>query len=154
MASFFSKLFGGGRARRDPPDEELPTGDLKAGALYSIYNGDETRSFGIAKILVLEPPAVHLRVYNGHYAARPDHVDPETLSCGIPMDVFDGAEQGDNFEQFLATGDFGIGHMPVHLRDFLYGWQPVYIMDSPVTDEELEGYQIWKEDGGGIFGGM
>jgi hypothetical protein len=154
MSGFFKKLFGGFGAKHEQDDAELPIGDLKAGALYSVYNGDESGEFGVVKILVLEPPAVHICVYKNNFATRPEHVDPASLALGIEAGVFENALEEDKIEEMFAAEGFGIAHMPVHLRDFIYGWQPVFIMDSPVTEDELEGYNIWKQEGGGVFGGI
>jgi hypothetical protein len=154
MGGFFSKLFGRFSTRHRQAETELPVGDLKAGALYSIYNGDGSDSYGIIKILVLEPPVVHICVYNNDYNERPDHIDPATLRLGFEAGAFEQAAEEDKVEEMFASGGVGIAHMPLHLRDFIYGWQPVYLMDSPVTEDELIGYNIWKEEGGGVFGGF
>ena len=29
--------------------------------------------------------------------------------------------------------------------------QPVFIQQSSITEEELEGYKMWKEAGGGVW---
>lgn len=143
---FLNRLFG-------KRNNDIPIGDLKAGALYSIYNGDETGEFGVVKILVIEPPAVHICVYNNNYPERPATIDPDTLKLGIEASVLEKALAEDKVGEMFASQSFGMAHMPVHLRDFVYGWQPVYVMDMPLTEDDLEGYNIWKREGGGIFGG-
>jgi hypothetical protein len=135
-----------GLARKQPataPSMET----LKIGGLYSVYDGDERRTFGVVKILVLESDAVHLRVYHNTFAMRPQSIDPATLTLGsLDLNALDDVDL-DNYK-------FGIGHMPLALKDFLYGWQPLLLMTLAVTDEELEGYRYWKEAGGGVFGGL
>lgn len=115
--------------RRGPVDQPLT-----AGGVYSTDNGDG--SFGVVKVLVEDPSTVHLRLYKNRFTARPDMVEPAALSLGSMDD---------------EEGGFGIGHIPVARRDFL-NWRPVLLFEQSVTDEELEGYQMWKEAGGGIFG--
>jgi hypothetical protein len=46
---------------------------------------------------------------------------------------------------------FGMGHLPISERDFK-GWKAVLLMQSEVKADELEGYKLWKEAGGGVFG--
>jgi len=106
--------------------------ELSIGGLYSIDNGDG--SFGIAKILALDETAVHIRLYKNKFSSRPQTIEPDTLSLG-------GISSGESF---------GIGHMPLSQEGFA-NWQPVFISQSPVTEEELVGYNLWKEDSGGIW---
>jgi hypothetical protein len=75
-----------------------------------------------------------VRVYKQKFSARPTTVDVTSLSLGKPGDP-DG---------------FGMGHIPLREAAFLE-WQPVLITELKVTPEELEGYKIWKESGGGVF---
>jgi hypothetical protein len=105
---------------------------LTSGGLYSIDNGDGT--FGVAKILVLDEEAAHIRTYKGRFPARPDTEDLGQLSVGS---IHDGE-------------DFGMGHLPLTREAFL-SWRPQLILVTSVTSEELEGYEVWKEAGGGLF---
>ncbi len=107
--------------------------ELKVGGLYSIDNGDGR--FGIAKILALDEMAVHVRLYKNKFSSRPQTVESDTLSLG------GGISSGE---------DFGIGHLPLSQEGFA-NWQPVFISQFPVTEEELVGYNMWKEDGVGIW---
>ncbi len=88
----------------------------------------------MVKILVLEPDAVHIRIYKQRFSSRPASVDPASLSLGKLGDK-DG---------------FSIGHLPLARRTFA-SWKPVYISQQPVLDSELEGYRTWKDAKGGIF---
>jgi hypothetical protein len=117
--------------RRGPVDQPLT-----AGGVYSTNNGDG--SFGVVKVLVEDPSTVHLRLYQNRFTQRPESVDPATLNLGSTDD---------------EDGGLGIGHLPLARRDFL-GWRPVLLMKQSVSEDELEGYQMWKEAGGGVFGGQ
>jgi hypothetical protein len=101
-------------------------GQWRVGGIYSIESGEGT--FGVVKVLALEPDSVHVRIYKNKFAARPDNIDPSTLSLGS---ILDG-------------GDFGIGHVPLEPEGFA-SWQPVLLMQTELTDEELVGYRFWKE---------
>jgi hypothetical protein len=68
-------------------------------------------------------------------ATRPRSVDLSTLTLGS-IDDPDG---------------FGIGHMPVQEAEFR-GWHPQLLAMTELTEEELEGYEMWKEAQGGAFG--
>lgn len=152
MSNLFTKFWRLISSWRGVVDEDLPLGDLKAGALYSIYNGDESGGYGAVKILVLEPPIVHIRVYRNTFAVRPAEINPSELTLGAIS--IDALEEGGTVTPQDEELGFGIGHMPIHLRDFLYGWQPVFLMNSPVAEDELEGYEIWRREGGGVWGGL
>jgi hypothetical protein len=107
--------------------------DLREGGLYSLNEGDG--AFRVAKILVLEPNVVHIRVYKERFNALPQDVDPAQLTLGSMRDP-DG---------------FGMGHLPMAPNAFLAS-RPVFLRQETVTPEELEGYEVWKDAGGGVFG--
>jgi hypothetical protein len=110
--------------RRVPPA-------LAAGDVCSIASGDG--KFSIAKVLVREPGAVHVRVYSEKFVARPERVDTKTLSLGTIHDEH-----------------IGIGHLP--LSDARFGdWRPVVIGNEPIDDEELDGYKEWRDSGGDFW---
>ena len=46
---------------------------------------------------------------------------------------------------------FGMGHLPITEKDFA-GWKAVLLTKSEVKADELEGYKLWKEAGGGVLG--
>jgi len=100
--------------------------ELKAGAICSVDDGDG--KFGIVKILVIDTGIVHLRRYKNKFNQRPASIDITTLSLGSIYDK-DG---------------FGIGHTPLDRKAF-ENWQPVVLAYEEVSEEELEGYKIWKE---------
>jgi hypothetical protein len=103
------------------------------GGIYSIDKGDG--KFGVVKILKHDPGIVHVRLYKNKFASRPSSVKVEELSLGSVKDK-DG---------------FGIGHLPISERDFK-SWKPVLLTKSEIREDELEGYRLWKEAGGGVFG--
>ncbi len=106
--------------------------DVVVGGIYSIADG--SGRFGIAKVLARDEGICHVRVYKQKFASRPEKVDPSELSLGTIHDK-DG---------------FGMGHLPLGDEAFRE-WQPVFILKTPVTSEELEGYRMWKEAKGGVF---
>jgi len=44
----------------------------------------------------------------------------------------------------------GVGHLPIRKKEF-YRWGPLYIGQSAVTEEELEGYRMWQKANGEYF---
>jgi hypothetical protein len=121
--------------------------NLKVGGLYSVISNEEKGTFGVVKVLVLEPSVVHICMYANTFPSRPESIDPSTLSFyGIDIENLD-----DETQEPTAMG-FSIGHLPLSLEDFVYGWQPVWVGESLVTEDDLEGYKIWEEEAGGVFG--
>jgi hypothetical protein len=104
--------------------------DFIPGGIYTIEDG--AGKYGVAKVLVVEPEAVHVRVYKNKFDARPSEIDPTTLSLG----------------SVLTDEEFGIGHLPL-AREGFANWRPVLILQTTVTEEELVGYELWK-DGGSV----
>ncbi len=96
--------------------------ELKVGGIYSVAM--EPDQYGVVKILALEPKVVHLRIYKNKFKARPKKLDPATLTMGSILDQ-DG---------------FGIKHYLLTTALFLL-WEPAFLGQTPVTKEELEGYQ-------------
>jgi hypothetical protein len=106
--------------------------ELVVGGMYSV--ADEDGGFRIVKLLAHEDGVCHVRIYKQRFSTRPQKIEPQELSLGTPTDA-DG---------------FGMGHLPLRDVSFL-AWDPVLISTTTVEPEELEGYKIWKEDGGGAF---
>jgi hypothetical protein len=103
-----------------------------AGDLYSTREGNG--QFSVVKILVLEPQAVHVRIYKQRFSSRPASVDPASLTLGKIDD----------------KNAFSIGHIPLSRKTFA-SWNPVFISQQSVSDGELEGYKMWKEASGKTF---
>ncbi len=122
MISLLSFLFGCAPQHQD-----------KAGTLYTVDDGEG--SYVVAKILVVDDRGVHVRLYKNKWKERPKSVDTSLFSVGTVHDK-DGV---------------GIGHLPLSKRAFA-AWKPSVIGHQEVKKEELEGYEMWKEGGGGYFG--
>ena len=101
------------------------------GGIYSIVSSPEKRTFGVVKVLKVEPGAVHVRIYGGEYAARPASVNPGELKVG-------------------SIQEGGMGHLPLSPRVFA-AWKPVLITTSRVEPTELEGYDEWRKAGGRVW---
>src|SRR5258708_15230761 len=101
------------------------------GGLHVTGNGER---YGVLKVLKVEEDIVHVRIYKNRFAEVPGQIDPSTLTLGTIHDA-DG---------------FGIGHTPIKLEAFL-AWHPRFLQHSLVEPDELEGYEEWKECGGGVW---
>lgn len=103
------------------------------GALYSVLAED---GYSIVKVLKTNDRGVHLRLFSNALAERPTAVDETTLYLrGIDR------QPGEKL---------GMGHVPVSWGSFA-GWGAMYVQDSPVREEELEGYRVWSDAEGGYF---
>jgi hypothetical protein len=105
---------------------------LQVGGLYSVENGKG--GYVVAKILVLDPSVVHVRVYREVFSSRPVRVDESALTLGSLRD----------------PKGFGMGHLPLSRRTFA-AWKPQFIKLSTVTAEERDLYEAWKKSGGGLW---
>jgi hypothetical protein len=105
--------------------------ELFEGGYYSIADGDV---FSVANVLKIEPDKVHVRIYKQHFPQRPRSIDPALLTLGTIND-----EDG-----------FGMGHLPLSLNRFR-NREPLFLIYSEVKAEELEGYEYWRESGGGVW---
>ncbi len=101
------------------------------GEIYSVV---DKKGFGVVKVLAVDGDAIHVRLYKNTYPSRPVRIDESTLTLGTINDA-DG---------------FGAGHLPLSPREF-QSWRPVFLTQSFVVREELEGYEIWKRSRGGIW---
>ena len=101
------------------------------GGLYSVR--DSERGFRAAKVLGIDPGVISIRMHKQTFEKRPSNIDPAKLSLGSINDA-----------------EFGIGHLPLDPPTFS-SWEPQFLLRSSLTDEELEGYRMWKESGGGAF---
>ena len=106
---------------------------LQEGSLYTVDDGEGF--YRAAKILALDDQGVHVRLYKNKWKERPAVVDISALSLGSIHDD-DGV---------------GLGHLPLLKKAFM-AWSPVFVQDGKVTKDELDGYEMWKEGGGGYFG--
>jgi len=123
----FSLLFG--CAKKEPP--------LVDGGLY--YTQEEDGRYAVLKILKLDDHGVHVRVYSNRFDQPPPSVDPASLfMAGMPK------------EGEARTDPMGMGHLPMSRGSF-DAWGAVFIQQSAVAEDELEGYEMWSEAGGGYF---
>ena len=104
------------------------------GGLY--YTPSEAGGFSVVKILKVDEKGVHVRVYSNGLAEPPTRIDEDSLFlAGI------NRQPGESL---------GLGHLPVSRASFAL-WQAVFVQQSTVADEELEGYRDWLEAKGGYF---
>lgn len=113
-----------------PSSNHAPS-ELFEGGYYSIMDGDE---FAIARVLKIDPEIVHVRIYKQHFSQRPRAIDPAKLTLGTIHD-----EDG-----------FGMGHLPLRTQTFSER-EPLFITHLPVADDELDGYNMWKDSDGGVW---
>lgn len=108
---------------------------LVEGGLY--YTPAEKGSgYNVLKILKLDDHGVHIRLYSNHFVAAPTRVDEATLyMAGIDHKPGEA---------------LGIGHLPLSTASFA-GWRPVFVQQSTVKPDELEGYEEWKKASAGYF---
>jgi|ERR1041385_4190427 hypothetical protein len=104
---------------------------IQVGGIYSVNDGQG--HYGVAKLLVHEGGVCHVRLYKQTFPTRPATLDITKLSLGR-----------------AGEPEFGIGHLPIREGEFLH-WQPVLITTSPVTPEELDTYNDWKEARGSVL---
>jgi hypothetical protein len=109
----------------------------REGGLYSIVH--EYGGFGVVKVLVIERDVVHVRLYKNRFSYRPKTINQTSLTLGTREDVAAG------------NGSFGIGHLPLS-ESLFCSWRPVLLAQSTVQPEELEGYEVWKDAKGGVWG--
>ena len=86
------------------------------------------------KVLVIEPAAIHIRLYKNKFKQRPEKIDVSTLTLGTILD----------------SNGFGIGHLPLSRKDFA-AWKPMFMQRNSLSKEELEGYEDWKRLQGGVW---
>jgi len=106
---------------------------LVEGGLYA--TPAEHGGYSVLKILKLDEGGVHVRLYSNRFTARPTKIDEGTLYLA-------GLKQ--------PNEPLGMGHAPISKRSFA-GWQAVFVQQSTVKKEELEGYELWLEEKGGYF---
>jgi hypothetical protein len=94
----------------------------REGDLCSVVKDSTGESFGIVKVLKIEGDTYHLRTYGVSYDRRPTE---------------------NELKDIRANHSAGIGHLPLSRQQFEQ-WDPRVISNQPVTLEELEGYNIWK----------
>jgi len=104
------------------------------GGLYS--TPAENGSYRVLKILKVDHIGVHVRFYSNQYDQAPIKIDESALfMVGLDRKP----------EEAL-----GAGHLPIS-KMHLATWGVRYVQQSTVTEDELDGYRKWLEDGGAYF---
>ena len=145
LSNLTGKLLGLLGRFRKRPTTQSGSEELRVGGLYSAIGDSDTGTFCIVKVLVLDSSIVHMCLYSNSFDDRPKNVDVSTLSIG------GFSIEEDDLDDFNFS-DLGIGHLPIELDDFINDYQPVFLEMSSVSDEDLEGYRLWREESGGTFG--
>ena len=102
------------------------------GGIY--LNPNQDGSLAVFKVIAVDEGGVHVRLFANKYRKRPRDLDPTTLTVG-GLGWPEGA---------------GIGHLPLSF-EAIGKWTVEFVKQAPVTDDELDGYDMWKEDGGGYW---
>lgn len=104
------------------------------GGLYVVPN--ETEGFSALKVLKTDSRGVHVRFYSNVFETVPAEIDEQTLyMAGVDQD---------------SGETMGMGHLPVSYESF-QGWEAVFVQPSVVMEDELDGYEMWREAKGGYF---
>ncbi len=99
--------------------------EIQAGSICTIEDG--TGKFGIVKVLVINSNEAHIKIFKNKFEERPTNIDLKALKLGTIHD----------------SDGFGIGHIPLERKGF-DSWKPIQVAFEEVTKEDLEGYEIWK----------
>jgi uncharacterized protein YndB with AHSA1/START domain len=114
--------------------------ELRLAPLVTVPQDEPDGPFGVAKILVASWREVHLRFYAGNWPERPTWVDPWKLVLGrIDLDA-----DGDP----VVPESIGSGHIPFTRSAYAKG-TPRFLQLAILQADELDGYELWKEAGGG-----
>jgi hypothetical protein len=145
MLSFIKNLLS---ARKQPIAQPI-----EPGAYYAIRYDEE--SYKVLKVLAVDeaeekPYGVHIRLYGRRFEQSPTMVgDPKEL------DVVAKAQPGQSMTvghalAALNPAEMTMGHLPYTYEAFLR-MEAQFIQSGTVAEEELEGYQVWKENSGGYW---
>ena len=104
------------------------------GGLY--VTRDEDNTYTVLKVLKVDPGGVHVRQYSNRVIEIPTSLDSSTLFMA-------GIHREPNVK-------LGLGHTPVSHESFST-WPIHFVQCESVSEEELEGYNYWKEEDGGYF---
>lgn len=143
----------------------LPEVPLEAGGVYSIAQAFDG-VYGLWKVLLHDEQAIHVCELGAIFESRPSEAEArqfiEELKQQQNADVnqetnlepegemlqLDSALQ--SLEDDFDNGTLFIGHLPVNAEMF-WDSDPELIFIDPVLPDELEGYNEWKESGGGVW---
>lgn len=113
---------------------EIIDAEYMVGAYFSVKS--EKLGYKVVKILATDLEGVHIRMFSNHFNERPKSINPE--------DLFSDSINNDP----KALGAY---HIPLRYETFAEQWKPEFIAQGNLTDEELNGYKIWKEENVGYF---
>jgi hypothetical protein len=105
----------------------------RAGQLLTVVAEDDIAA---AKLLAVDRSGVHMRLYAQRFPFRLRALNFAELTLA-PF----GPE---------GANAFSIGHIPLSYRSFA-AWEPRVVGQTEVTNDELDGYRMWKEAKGGYF---
>lgn len=103
-------------------NDTIKNNEPREGDMCSVVNDSTGKTFGVIKVLKIEDDIYHIRTYGVSFEKRPQELDVKDLKATTA----------------------GIGHLPLEKQHF-HNWNPEVIVNQPVTDEELEGYKLWKK---------
>jgi len=115
-------------------DTEIIDSEYKIGSYFSIKS--EASGYRIVKILATDLQGVHIRMYSNHFDTRPKTINLKELYSNSIKD---------------DPKTFGSYHIPLRYETFSEKWKPEFVVEGTVSDDDLEGYKIWKEEKGGYF---
>ena len=101
--------------------------DWVVGGIY--LNPSEDGSFAVFKVTAVDDGGVHVRLFANKYRNRPSDIEIEKLTVGGI-----GWPEGT-----------GIGHLPLSF-EAIGKWTVEFVKQVPVTDDEFDDYDMWKED--------
>jgi hypothetical protein len=118
------------------------------------------------KVLVYDEQAIHVCELGASFESRPSEAEARQFieelklqqNANVDLDIHPEPEdemlQLDSVLQSLEddfdNGTLFIGHLPVNPEMF-WNSDPSLIFIDAVLPDELEGYNIWKESGGGVW---
>ena len=109
---------------------------IKPGYFYATPR--EKGGYNVLKVLKTDAMGVHIRLYSNVYPSLPATLDIETLYLA-------------GLDEQSEQTDLGMGHLPISFDSFMT-WQAVPLNQfEPVSEDQLEGYQMWQEAEGGYF---
>ena len=113
------------RSRRLPPDPPV-------GALFASPNEDGT--YSVFKVLAVDAVGIHIRIYGNRFPSLPTSLNEAELEL----------------KSMHESEHPGIGHLPLSRKAY-WRMQQIFLRQSKVAKEELEGYDMFKDSGGGAW---
>jgi hypothetical protein len=121
-----------------PPDPSI-------GEMFASRGADG--AFIVLKVLAVDPVAIHVRIYSNRYDEIPAAPPRDLELLGLGPDLAARVRRGERID---APGRLGIGHLPLS-RNAFHEMRGRLIGVVPVRAEEMEGYEVWRQAGGGIW---